>query len=438
MAHDPLHLLCVEPRFPGRLGAIADWLVRRRGYRGWFFCHTADAQPHWPESVGKGLEVVQFQVGGVAREAAVPWTRYLERGLCYAYACWEALEARRPRPVDVILGRSAGLGSTLFVPVHFPHVPVINLFDYFFHAHCNDLADEAGPNMPPSYYHWRRAANGMDYLDLEGGALPWTLSAWQRDLFPVEYRPDFTVFSDGVDVRRFARPIKPAGPRTIAGRSLPGEARLVTFVATSVDRLRGFDRFYGLANRLLQVRPDVICAVVGNPVVQRGLDVQFFNHDYRAQLLAQTPPHAPDRLWFLNTLRQSELAEVLAASDLHVYASRPYPVSRSLVEAMAAGCIVLAADTPPVRELVRHGQTGLLVPPADADAWEKQALVVLADLAAHRPLGDAAARLVREQYSRDVTLPKLAAWFDRLASGRCPPPTSGATHEPDRGGKTPA
>jgi hypothetical protein len=31
MAEDPLHLLCVEPRFPGRLGAVADWLVRKRG-----------------------------------------------------------------------------------------------------------------------------------------------------------------------------------------------------------------------------------------------------------------------------------------------------------------------------------------------------------------------------------------------------------------------
>ncbi len=57
MAQDPLSLLCVEPHFPGRLGAIADWLVRRRGYRVHFYCHQADPPELWPESVGRGLEL---------------------------------------------------------------------------------------------------------------------------------------------------------------------------------------------------------------------------------------------------------------------------------------------------------------------------------------------------------------------------------------------
>jgi hypothetical protein len=123
MPEDPLHLVCIEPRFPGRLGWVADWLVRKRGCRCQFYCNSADPPEHWPVSVGKGLEVVHFNVGGVAREAAVPWTRCLERGLCYAYGCMEVLDARRPRAVDLVLGRSAGLGSTLFVPVSLPRVP---------------------------------------------------------------------------------------------------------------------------------------------------------------------------------------------------------------------------------------------------------------------------------------------------------------------------
>src|SRR5947209_924292 len=75
MAQDPLHLLCIEPAFPGRLGAVADWLVRRRGYRCQFYCHTVGPQETWPEAVGRGLDVIGFNVGGVAREAAVEWTR---------------------------------------------------------------------------------------------------------------------------------------------------------------------------------------------------------------------------------------------------------------------------------------------------------------------------------------------------------------------------
>src|SRR5262245_33260325 len=130
MPEDPLHLVCIEPRFPGRLGWVADWLVRKRGFRCQFYCNGAEPPEHWPASVGKGLELVHFNVGGVAREQAVPWTRNLERGLCYAYGCYEVLDARRPREVDLVIGRSTGLGSTLFVPAALPGVPVVNLFDY--------------------------------------------------------------------------------------------------------------------------------------------------------------------------------------------------------------------------------------------------------------------------------------------------------------------
>jgi hypothetical protein len=94
MAQDPLSLLCVEPRFPGRLSAIADWLVRKRGYRCQSHCASANLDRNfWPASGGRGLEVIQFNVGGVVREHTVPWTRDLERGLCYAYGCYEVLHA---------------------------------------------------------------------------------------------------------------------------------------------------------------------------------------------------------------------------------------------------------------------------------------------------------------------------------------------------------
>jgi glycosyltransferase involved in cell wall biosynthesis len=428
VSQDPLHLLCVEPLFPGRLGAVADWLVRRRGYRCRFLCAGAESLELWPASVGQGLEVMvcplgQAELGG----SAVEWTRYLERGLNHAMAYVEALGLNPPLPpgvrlppFDVALGRSAGLGSTLFVPVHQTGLPLMNLFDYFYHAHQHDLAEEMPSQLPVAYWHWRRSANAMDLLDLENGVLPWTPTCWQRDLYPPEYRDDFLVLHDGIDAERF-RPKTVQGvpgSRTIAGQKLTPQAKVVTFVARSLDRVRGFDRFLALANRLLRARSDVLCVVLGSPVVQRGLDVQFFNQDYRSQLLAQSPLHDPGRVWFFDQAKPDLVAEVLAASNLHVYPGRAYPVSRSLLEAMAAGCVVLAADTEPVREVLGHGQTGLLLNPMDGDAFERQALAVLDDPAAHRPLGEAAAERARQCYSRDVNLPLLAERLTQRANRR--------------------
>src|SRR5206468_3011534 len=97
---------------------------------------------------------------------------------------------------------------------------------------------------------------------------------------------------------------------------------------------------------------------VGDRIVRRGLDVAFHNKDYPAHLMAQRPPVDPDRIRFLGTATPAMVAEVLAASDLHVAPGRPYPVSRSTLEAMASGCVVLASDTEPHREVLTHGETG--------------------------------------------------------------------------------
>ncbi len=131
MAQDPLNVLWVEPSFPGRLGAVADWLVRRRGYRSWFYCHTLEPRENWPASVGQGLEVQVFGVGGVARESAVTWSRALERSLCYAYGCWEVLEQKRPRPIDLIVGRSPGWARRCSRRCMTGPPPVVQFLDYY-------------------------------------------------------------------------------------------------------------------------------------------------------------------------------------------------------------------------------------------------------------------------------------------------------------------
>lgn len=416
MLQDPLSILVIEPKFPGRLGAVADWLVTRRGYRASFFCHTVAPPEFWPRSVGKGLEVVAYNVGGVAKEASVPWPKVLERGLCHSYGCWEVLEGRRPRPIDAILGHSDGLGSTLFAQVAYPRVPILQLFDGFLHPHRHDLADEAPADMPPAFYHWRRAANAMDLLDLENGVRPWTPSAWQRDLYPSEYRDDFLVLHDGADTRTFQPESRTAGTdRVILGRQVPAGTKVVTYVAQTLESLRGFDRFFRLANALISRREDVLCIALGDPVVTRSLDIQRYGSSLLQDLLTRTPGVNADRFWCTGGVPPQGVAEVLAASDLHVYPSRVHAVSRSLVEAMASGCTILAGDHEPNREFLEHERSAILVPPGDDAEWLARAERILDEPATFTHLGHTAAKVARVKFSREGNLPKLAAALQTLA-----------------------
>ncbi len=84
-----------------------------------------------------------------------------------------------------------------------------------------------------------------------------------------------------------------------------------------------------------------------------------------------------------------------------------------LFEAMAAGRLVIASDLPTIREVVRDGENGLLVPANDPDAW----INALAHVRSHP---EAAARMAANArvdaaaYGWDARARKLLAFLQRL------------------------
>ena len=155
--------------------------------------------------------------------------------MCYAFGAFEVINNRRPRPVDVVLARSEGLGSSLFAHVYAPKIPVVQYLDYYYHGRKNDLAEEMGPSSPTAYHHWRRAANAIDLLDLDNGVVPWTstlLAAGSLSLGSIV--DDFLVIHDGVDVREGSAP-GGIGRGWSRAELIPEGTKVVTFVAR-IDR----------------------------------------------------------------------------------------------------------------------------------------------------------------------------------------------------------
>jgi glycosyltransferase involved in cell wall biosynthesis len=86
---------------------------------------------------------------------------------------------------------------------------------------------------------------------------------------------------------------------------------------------------------------------------------------------------------------RADIPDLLARSDVFVLSSRSEGFPVSVLEAMAAGLPVVATDVGGVAEAVEDGETGLLVPAADAEAVARALERLVVDGALRRRLGAA-------------------------------------------------
>jgi len=87
-----------------------------------------------------------------------------------------------------------------------------------------------------------------------------------------------------------------------------------------------------------------------------------------------------------------------------------------VLEAMSAGCAIVASDTAPVREAIRHGETGQLVDFFNP-AGLAQEVIALCDNPAERSrLGAKARAFAVEHYDLEThCLPRQIEWVRQLA-----------------------
>jgi glycosyltransferase involved in cell wall biosynthesis len=124
---------------------------------------------------------------------------------------------------------------------------------------------------------------------------------------------------------------------------------------------------------------------------------------YRATLQEQAAAAGlGERVRFLGAVAHEELPRLLAASDLLVatsFASETFGIA--LVEAQACGVPVVASRFGGFPEVVRDGETGLLVPPQDPAALAAALRGLLADPERRVRMGQAGREWVHERFHWD-------------------------------------
>lgn len=165
----------------------------------------------------------------------------------------------------------------------------------------------------------------------------------------------------------------------------------------------------------------VVVASVGRLAAEKGLDLALAAmHEARARTnapmvfaFAGDGPYAaacrakaPSGTRFLGRLEGNDLAMLYASADVFVFPSTTDTFGNVLLEAMASGLPIVAADAPPTRELLRDGESGVLVP-SDTGTAMADALVALASDAKRRADLSARGRATAAQHSWDAVFDAL-------------------------------
>jgi glycosyltransferase involved in cell wall biosynthesis len=89
-------------------------------------------------------------------------------------------------------------------------------------------------------------------------------------------------------------------------------------------------------------------------------------------------------------------------------------VPRSLVEAAACGLPIIASDSAGCREVVAHGENGLMVPPRDAQALASAIENLIDHPEERRRMGIRGRERVLNEFEESIVLEKTLAVYDEL------------------------
>lgn len=190
------------------------------------------------------------------------------------------------------------------------------------------------------------------------------------------------VIPNGIDVTEFECSCDHAVLRK--RYRIPAHTRVVGTVA-NLSSVKDYPLFFRVAEDLMERRPDVQFLVVGSGPLEHWFDEHVRGLDWS------------DRVTRVSTV--TDVPDLLAFMDVFVFCSKSEGFPNAVMEAMAAGRAVVAANVGGIPELIEEGITGHLISKRDASSFGTRVDALLNDDANRNALGQRAAEKVRETFS---------------------------------------
>ena len=405
-----MNILFIHQNFPAQFKHLAPALVKA-GHR-----VTALILANIKAAQWEGVDLVPYSLNRVNAKEAHPWTVDFESKVIRGDACLRAaLELSKQGYIPDVIVAHPGWGESLFLKEVWPEAKLKLYCEFFYHARGADVGfDPEYSSSDPADAGRVTLKNANILLQFQQADAGISPTHWQASTFPKHIRDKITVIHDGIDTEVLS-PNSSASFLLDNGKSLTRDDEVITFVNRALEPYRGFHTFMRSLPKLLAARPNAQVLIVGKEGVSYGAQPpkgKSWKSIFSEEVLPQLTPQQRERTHFLGTIDYPRFISLLQVSRVHIYLTYPFVLSWSLLEAMSVGCSIVASDTQPLHEAIKHDETGRLVNFFDQNALATSVIELLDDEEARVRLGKAARAFAIENYDLvKHCLPKQIQWL---------------------------
>ncbi|MDF1855716.1 glycosyltransferase [Pseudooceanicola sp.] len=411
-----MNILFIHQNFPGQFKHLSVALAKE-GHHVVALTLRVKEPTTW-----NGVRILPYTILRKTPQKTHPWVTDFDSKVTRAESCYVAAKKLKETGYqpDIIIAHP-GWGESLFLRDVWPKAR-IGLYCELFH-----LADYPHMNFDPEFgrkdpevealrIRLKNLNNQMHFEIAQAGISP---THFQADTFPEPFRSKISVIHDGIDTDMIRRN-QWASYQLPEGGALTRKDEVITFVNRNLEPYRGYHIFMRALPRLLKARPNAQILIVGGDGVSYGSaprDGATWKQIFVDEVRGQISDADWARVHFLGRIPYKKFIELLQLSRAHVYLTYPFVLSWSLFEAMCAETAIVASNTEPVREAVRHDETGRLIDFFDGDALVAEVCGLLDSAEARARLGRAARAHIRDTYDlKTICLPKQMEWVHALAA----------------------